>query len=108
MPIELYHDIQSTIQDAFYAAHIFNRVDSTANLYLYQLGTDQLEELFGVIRTLTHARNCDFLELLQRLVIAYQIETVFNKHLDWKRKTRLCTAKNRRIESRCKHRVQIG
>ena len=33
--------------------------------YLYQLGTDQLERLFGNIRTITHAWNCDLLELCQ-------------------------------------------
>ena len=28
-------------------------------MFLYQLGTDQLEKLFSLVRTITHARNCD-------------------------------------------------
>ena len=55
------------------------------SLYLYQLGTDQLENLFSVIRTITHARNCDSLELCQRLSHAESIELIFNKNPEWKR-----------------------
>ena len=73
----LYSDIQSTIQDAFVCAAIFQDKKSNLNLYLYMLGTDQLENLFSTITTLTHASGCDFLELHDRIKIALQIEKVF-------------------------------
>ena len=55
----MYHDMKSTIQDAFIAAEKFNRTKPDEDLLLMLLGTDQLERLFSVIRTMTHAKNCD-------------------------------------------------
>lgn len=73
---DLYADIQSTIQDAFVCAAIFQEHESGLKMYLYMLGTDQLESLYATIRTLTHATSCDFLELHDRIKIALQIEKV--------------------------------
>ena len=61
------------IQGCYYAC-ILKQKRGGDNLYLYKLGTDQLERLFGNIRTITHARNCDSLELCQRLSHAESIE----------------------------------
>ncbi len=72
----LYSDIQSTIQDAFVCAAVYIEQNSDLLLFLYMLGTDQLEGLFATIRTLTHASNCDLLELHDRLKIAMQLEKV--------------------------------
>jgi hypothetical protein len=58
---------------------------------LYQLGTDQLENLFSVIRTITHSSTCDFLELNDRLKMAYQVEQVYNDRPDWRPNNRLST-----------------
>ena len=54
-------------------------------MYLYQLGTDQLAKLFGVIGTITHARNCDSLEICQRLSHAQCIQLILQKNPEWKR-----------------------
>ena len=54
-------------------------------MLLYQLGTDQLEKLFRLIRTITHARNCDSLEICHRLSHAGSIELILQKHPTWKR-----------------------
>ena len=54
-------------------------------MFLYQLGTDQLERLFSLIRTITHARNCDSLEICHRLSHAGSIELILQKHPTWKR-----------------------
>ncbi len=76
----LYCDIQSTIQDAFVSAAIHHQHSKDEDkLYLYMLGTDQLENLFAAVRTQTHATGCDFLELTQRLKIALQTEKVIIK-----------------------------
>ena len=63
-------------------------INPSAKVYLYQLGTDQLESLFSTIRTLTHAANCSLLELIQRFVIAYQIQNVRKDHPEWSREKR--------------------
>ncbi len=85
----LYLDIQSTIQGAFVAVAYFKKICSSSPLYLHLLGTDQLESLFSVIRTITHAKNVDFIELIDKINIANQIETIYLRNDDWKRQSRL-------------------
>ena len=63
MSKDSYKDIQSTIQNCFLVVKLFNIKDPIKKVYLYQLGTDELESLFGTLRTLTHSKNSDFLEL---------------------------------------------
>jgi hypothetical protein len=76
---DLYMDIQSTVQDAFISAATF-RIDRSENpLFIYQLGTDQLENLFSSIRTITHSQTCDSLELNDRLKMSYDIEDVYSR-----------------------------
>jgi hypothetical protein len=94
LPAQLYHDIQATIQDAFVVTRKVREKCESSQLFLYQLGTDQLEALFGIVRTLTHARNCDYLELIDRLKIAFQIFQVYVNHPDWKRVSRICSYTN--------------
>jgi hypothetical protein len=53
-------------------------------LFLYQLGTDQLENLFSTVRTLSHSRNFNMLELVERLVLAQQIESVYERNEKWR------------------------
>ena len=57
MTNDLYLDIQSTIQDAYIAASYFKKESPASDLLLYQLGTDQLENKFCIVRTLTHSAN---------------------------------------------------
>lgn len=57
-------------------------------MYLWQIGTDGLENLFAVVRTLTHSRNVDLKELGDRLGAAVALERVYKEHQDWKRASR--------------------
>ena len=50
-----YMDIESTIQDAFIVCSFNKKVIAQKSLYLILLGTDPLELLFGLVRTITHA-----------------------------------------------------
>ena len=83
-----------TIQDSFWSAFLFQKKSQKFNdgfkLFLYQLGTDQLEALFGVIRTQTHASNCSLYELYQRVNMCLQIEQVYAEHPEWRQGNRLC------------------
>ena len=91
IPGQLYHDLQRMVQGCYYAC-ILQQKRGGGKLYLYQLGTDQLERLFSTVRTITHARNCDSLELCQRLSHAESLEVIISKHPTWKRMhgKRLC------------------
>ena len=95
LPGQLYHDLQRMIQGCYFAC-IIQQKRGGGKLYLYQLGTDQLERLFSTIRTITHARNCDSLELCQRLSHAETLEFIISKHPEWKRMhgKRLCGNKD--------------
>jgi plasmid maintenance system killer protein len=50
MSKDSYKDIQSTIQNCFLVVKLFNIKYPTKKVYLYQLGTDELESLFGTLR----------------------------------------------------------
>ena len=54
-------------------------------MYLYQVGTDQLEKVFNTVRTITLARNCDVLELCQRLLHGEDINEIIAKYPELKR-----------------------
>ena len=55
---------------------------------MFQLGDDRLEDLFGVLRTLTHDRNFHLLQAGERLGIATHITQIFEKHPQWKQPMR--------------------
>ena len=60
MPGQLYHDVQRMVQASYFAC-VLLKSRGGGEMYLYQMGTDQLEKCFGSVRTITHARNCDAL-----------------------------------------------
>ena len=84
VPGQPYHDVQRMVQACFFACFL-QKKRGGGRMYLYQLGTDQLEKLFSLIRTITHARKCDSLEIMQRLSHAGCIELILQKHPTWKR-----------------------
>lgn len=57
-------------------------------LFLWQIGTDALENLFAVVRTLTHGSNVDGKELGDRLGAAVALEETYAKHPNWAQKSR--------------------
>lgn len=89
MMTALYQDIQSTIQDAYVCVAIFKSMAQSTPLLLLLLGTDQLESLFSIVRTVTHSNNCDFLELIDKLKAALQVENVYRKNPQFDRVSRL-------------------
>lgn len=88
IPAQLYHDIQATVQDVFYTVAKIQLLYPTQALHLFQLGDDRLEDLFGVLRTLTHDRNFDLLQAGKRLGIATHNTQIFEKHPQWKKPMR--------------------
>ena len=55
---------------------------------MFQLGDDRLEDLFGVLCTLTYDRNFDLLQAGEQLGIATHITQIFEKHPQWKQPMR--------------------
>jgi len=84
----LYHDLQSTIQDAYVSAAYFQHLESNSELFIHLLGTDQLESLFSVFRTVTHSKNVDFLELIDKIHACSQVDSVYKNHPELKANNR--------------------
>ena len=50
--------------------------------------------MFGNVRTITHGSNCDYLELIERLQLAGNTESIYQKHPEWRKKSRICASTN--------------
>eukprot|EP00904_Undaria_pinnatifida_P003353 jgi/Undpi1/13018/HiC_scaffold_8.g02681.m1 len=85
---QLYHDLQATIRGIYFCALKVQQHCPAMDLYLWQIGTDALENSFAVVRTLTHASNVDGKELGDRLGAAVALEKIYAKHPNWAKKSR--------------------
>lgn len=85
---QLYHDLQATIRGIYFCALKVQQHCPAMDLYLWQIGTDALENSFAVVRTLTHASNVDGKELGDRLGAAVALEEIYAKHPNWAKKSR--------------------
>ena len=83
IPGQLYHDLQQTIRCAFVVVAQAKVVCPTLQIYLFQLGTDNVENLFAILRTMTHARTFSYVELVQRLGHAVQVQDIWSRHPEW-------------------------
>ena len=109
IPGQLYHDLQCVVQGSFFAAATI-QFRGGGKLYLYQLGTDQNERLYCSVRTVTHRRNCDSLELCHWLQHAQDINDILAKNLSWKRchGRRLCGLKRYTSQSEWKGDLEVN
>ncbi|CAN0485749.1 unnamed protein product, partial [Scytosiphon promiscuus] len=85
---QLYHDLQATIRGIFTVVLKVQEHCPATPVFLWQIGTDALENLFAVLRTLTHASNVDGKELGDRLGAAVALEEIYAKHPGWARTSR--------------------
>ena len=72
--------MQATIRAKFHLVSEAKRHCPNEKLYLWMAGTDGLENLFAVVRCVTHARNVDAKELIERFGSAIGVEQVFERH----------------------------
>ncbi len=86
---DLYMDIQTSILSAFNQAILYQKHNPDAPLYVYRSGTDDVELLFGILRTLTHGPSFDLFEMLQRLKTVCQIQKIYSRNEEWKKNKRL-------------------
>lgn len=85
MANHLYSDMQALVKAAFTCIARSQILDPTQKFYLYQLGSDRLEELFAEVRTQTHDRNCDVTQLADRLSISADMVEILDEYSEWDR-----------------------
>ncbi|KAJ7736281.1 hypothetical protein B0H16DRAFT_1326584 [Mycena metata] len=80
---QLYGDLQALVKAAFFAVAQQQILDPKMRFYLYQIGSDRLEEMFAEVRTESHDSNVDALQLSERLSDAADSVGIFNNHPEW-------------------------
>ncbi|KAH8922467.1 hypothetical protein BT69DRAFT_1185899, partial [Atractiella rhizophila] len=85
LPWQLYHDFVTTVKAAFLIVARIKATNPQFRFFLFQLGTDLLEQAFGIIRTLKGGdRNFDFHQFQQRAVAACEIQHDYVLHPEWR------------------------
>ncbi|KAJ7719177.1 hypothetical protein DFH07DRAFT_1009745 [Mycena maculata] len=85
----LYTDIMIIIKNVFFCVAKAKVNDPLGKFWLILLGTDRLEELFGILRTMIgNDANCDILQMLDRLRGTMEVSTILAKYPHWDRAPR--------------------
>ncbi|EIW53976.1 uncharacterized protein TRAVEDRAFT_88281, partial [Trametes versicolor FP-101664 SS1] len=81
MPNQLYSDMQMTVKNAFFCIAKQQELDGSQPFYLFLLGDDRLENLFGRVRMQGgHSPNFSFKQLVDRLAAAMDLDAIFTRH----------------------------
>lgn len=89
MPTQLYTDIMIMIKNAYFCVAKAKIDDPTGKFWIILLGTDRLEELFGILRTMVgNDANVDNLQLVLRLTGTTEVSTILAKYPHWDRAPR--------------------
>ena len=83
---QLYHGLQATIRGIFHVVLKVQEHCPAMPVLLWQIGKDALENIFTVVRTLTHATNVDGKG--DRLGAAVALKAIYAQHSGWARKSR--------------------
>ncbi len=84
MPSQLYLDVQIMIKNVFFCVAKAQVDDPEGHFWLVLLGTDRLEELFGIVRTMVgNDANVDVLQLGDRVTNATEVSTIFARYPHW-------------------------
>ncbi|KAJ7849681.1 hypothetical protein B0H14DRAFT_3866837 [Mycena olivaceomarginata] len=80
---QLYGDLQALVKSAFFCVARQQELDPERAFYLYQIGSDRLEEMFAEVRTESHDSNFDALQLSERLSTAADTLEIFDENPEW-------------------------
>ncbi|KAJ7725142.1 hypothetical protein DFH07DRAFT_931577 [Mycena maculata] len=84
LPTLLYIDIMIMIKNAYFCVAKAKVDDPAGKFWLILLGTDRLEELFGILRTMIgNDTNLDILQLVGRLTGTTQVAHILAKYPQW-------------------------
>lgn len=86
LPTLLYTDIMIMIKNVFFCVAKGKIDDPDGSFWIVLLGTDRLEELFGILRTMVgNDSNLDSLQLSHRLTGTIEVSNILAKHPEWDR-----------------------
>ena len=89
MPTQLYIDIHLMIKNVYFCVAKAKVDNPDTNFYLILLGTDRLEELFGILRTMVGTdASLDILQLVLRLGGTTEVSGILAQHPEWDRSPR--------------------
>lgn len=89
MPTQLYIDIMIMVKNVYFCVAKAKVDDPHGNFWIILLGTDRLEVLFGILRTMVgNDANLDLLQLGLRLTGTTEVSTVLAKYPHWDRAPR--------------------
>jgi hypothetical protein len=88
-PTLLYIDIMIMIKNAFFCFAKVKADTPKSKFFLILLGTDRLEALFGILRTMVgNDSNADILQLAVRITGTTEVANILAKRPDWDRTPR--------------------
>ncbi|KAJ7648621.1 hypothetical protein DFH06DRAFT_997187 [Mycena polygramma] len=89
LPTLLYIDIMIMIKNAYFCIAKAKVDDPNGKFWIILLGTDRLEALFGILRTMIgNDANLDILQLVGRLTSTTQVANILAKYPHWDRAPR--------------------
>ena len=89
MPTQLYVDIMIMIKNVYFCVAKTKVDDPDGNFWIILLGTDRLEVLYGILRTMVgNDANLDVLQLGLRLTGTTEVSTILAKYPQWDRAPR--------------------
>ena len=100
MPAQLYHDLQAFVRSAFFIVAQAIELCPDLPFFMFQLGTDRLEQLFAFVRTVTRHRNCNVSELCDRFAAAYQLTGIWETNPMWRQPSRRLTGTKDHMNTR--------
>ncbi|EIW77944.1 hypothetical protein CONPUDRAFT_61354 [Coniophora puteana RWD-64-598 SS2] len=89
LPVQLYVNIMLMIKNVFFTVAKAKIDCPLAPFYLVLLGTDRLETLFGILRTMVGSdANLDLLQLILRVTATVEVSNIFSRYPHWDRTPR--------------------
>jgi hypothetical protein len=89
IPTNLYIDLMLMIKNVLFCVAKAKADDPDGEFWIILLGTDRLEELFGILRTMVgNDANLDMLQLVSRLSGTTEISNILAKYPQWDRAPR--------------------
>lgn len=85
MASRLYGDAEASVKSIFFCVGRQQILDGSQPFHIFLLGTDRLEGLFGEVRTSSHDRSCDVMQLTERLRNASENVEILTRNTGWDR-----------------------
>ena len=89
LPTNLYIDLMIMVKNVYFCIAKAKVDDLSGEFWIILLGTDRLEELFGILRTMVGSdANLDILQLISRLAGTTEVSNILAKYPHWDRSPR--------------------